>query len=303
MIRGIRSIVVLGAVGLGALPGCGHRVADSSQPHKATGDSSPPSIADSITGVARISIDGPTLILAVQRPVAGDSSHEATEADDDRSYYFGRAADFLEARGVRAVSFLADTVKVLQDGKDSSVVVGEGEPLVYFATPGRASRSFQGFDSDGDIIDAAAAYFWAGRVPGGGTDTLTPAMVSVDFVVTRPTVIAFLSRRALTAFSRIPPTLESDSARLVAQVDSLRGALDSGGVTLQITFQDRFTVLGRGAVDTIVPIRSGTAMGYYAANPDDWRTDIMAGFWPTSRLVSEINRYLNRTRSVATHRD
>ncbi len=277
-----------------------HAEEDQAKAFNRTSDTEPaPGRRDTTPATARITITGPTLVVAVRRPAADDTSHEGAEASDDRSFYAGRAADFLEARGVRSVFFAADTLHIEQDGKEVFVAVQEGEPLCYFTTPGHQPLSFYGFDSDADIIDAAATYFWGGEVPHGQRDTLTPQGVTVDFVVTRPTVIAFFSRRALNVSSAAPPVYP-DSARLVEQVASLRNSLDSSGVTLELTFKDRFTVLLRGAIDTVIPIRSGTAIGYYAASPRDWQTQIMGGFWPTPKLAGEIKTYLNRANRTGT---
>src|SRR6266567_5125352 len=245
-----------------------------------------------------ISIVGPTVLLAVRRSIGRDTTQEATEALGDWSFYFARAAEFLAARGVRAETMVADTLRIQEDGHQSAVVVPEAAPLYYFAEPGHQPRSFLGFDSDADLIEAAGRFFWAGVVPRGHGDTLTPQSVIVDFVITRPTVIAFFSRRTLN-LGRNAPAEYPDSARLVEQVASLRDTLDRNGVTLELTFKERFTVLVRGAVDTIAPAPSGATIGYYAANPQDWKTDFMVGLWPTPRLLSEINAYVHRLERAA----
>jgi len=188
---------------------------------------------------------------------------------------------------------LADTLRLQQGSKELLVVVPDGHPVCYLVAPGQAPLSVAGYDSDADLIEAAAKYFWAGVVPPGQADTLTPQTAGADFVISRPTVIAFFSRRTLH-FGRNPSANYLDSARLVEQVESLRDTLDSIGVTLELTFKERFTVLVRGAVDTIVPLRSGAVIGYYAVNPADWRPDFMIGLWPNARLLSDIDAYVHR---------
>jgi len=137
----------------------------------------------------------------------------------------------------------------------------------------------------------AAEYFWGGVLPRRRGDTLPPHTAAADFVISRPTVIAFFSRRRLTQ-GRDAPAFYADSAKLAEQVSALRDTLDRMGVTIALTFKEPFTVLVRGAVDTIW--MSGAVVGYYAVNPIDWQPLIMANFWSDAMLLSDIRQYLQR---------
>jgi len=244
---------------------------------------------------ATIRITTPTLIVAFPRPTAGDSTQDTFEAYNDWSFYADRAATFLKARGVRPMLLVVDTLDIINDGKESIVVVPRAAPLCYLVVPGRPPLQFNGYDSDADIIDAAGRYFWAGKVPRASTDTLTVEKVHADYVITRPTFIGFFSRRALRM--RGNPSEWPDSARLVDQVEHLRDSLAQRGIAIDFTFEDAFTVLIRGQVDTVRPVRSGGVVGYYVAHPDDWRQQLWVGPRTTSELVREIDDYVDHFRS------
>lgn len=251
--------------------------------------------ADSAT--AHIDIAGPTVIVAFPRPEPGDSSQSSFEAYGDWFFYARQAAAFLEARGVRPVQVVVDTLRITQDGKETVLPVPRDAPLCYFAAPAHRPHHFSGFDSHADIIDVASRYFWAGKVPLAQGDTLTPEKANADFVITRPTVIGFFSRRALRLWDGDPPEY-ADSVRLVQQVESLRDSLNHSGIAIAVTFKEPFTVLLRGAVDTIRPIQSGGVIGYYVAHPDDWaRRRLWIGLRSTPSLVREIAEYVDRLRS------
>ncbi len=246
----------------------------------------------------RIRIAGPTLIMAIKRSLPGEAltSQEANEALSDFGYYFGRAATFLEKRGVQATVAFADTLVLEQDKADSAIVVNEGQPLYYFAMPGKQPIHLIGADSDHDLLTIAADYFWANNVPPGRGDTLTPATATADFVVTRPTIIAYFSRRSLDIAYRghgPSPAEYPDSARLVRQVDSLKDSLGRAGIGIDLTFNSRFTVLVRGRVDTIALVPSGRRLGYYVASPEDWRTHYIDSFRATPELLGEIAKYFD----------
>ncbi len=249
------------------------------------------SAADTMPRVDTVKISGPTLILAVPRPARGHSPEEESEANDDLGAYFARAAKFLEARGVRSLGIATDTLRLRQDGKDLFAAVALERPRYFFAVPGKPPRSLNGFATDDELIAMAAEYFWAGVVPRRRGDTLTSQTAAVDFVISRPTVIAFFSRRRLN-LDRDAPAFYADSAKLAQQVAALRDTLDRIGVTIELTFKEPFTVLVRGAVDTIR--MSGPVIGYYAVNPADWQPRIMANFWSDALLLRDINDYLQR---------
>jgi len=304
MTESVQPIIV--ALALSALSGltCGPRPADAPDqtddpppPTTALRDSQPTSL-DTASATARIVITGPTVIVAFPRPEPGDSSHDSFEAYGDWFFYAGQAATFLDARGVRAVRVVVDTLRITHDGKETVLPVPRDAPLCYFATPGHRPHHVTGFDSHGDIIDVAAQYFWAGKVPLAAGDTLTPETANADFVITRSTVIAFFSRRALRRFYGDPPEYP-DSARLAQQVEYVRDSLDHSGITIAVTFKEPFTVFLRGAVDTMRPIQSGGVIGYYVADPDDWaRRRLWMGLRSTSSLVRDIGEYVDRLRST-----
>jgi len=246
--------------------------------------------ADTVPGTQLVTISGPTLIVAVPRP-APDQSEEASEAADDMGLYFARAAAFLEPRGVRAFGITADTLQLRQEGKDSITTVVLTRPRYFFIVPGKPPRTLSNFATDDELIAMATDYFWGGVVPRRPGDTLTAHTAAADFVISRPTVIAFFSRRRLN-FDRNPPAVYADSARLAEQVAALRDTLDRMGVTIELTFKVPFTVLVRGAVDTIRA--SGAVIGYSAVSPTDWQPLVMANFWPDAMLLSHIREYLQR---------
>jgi len=246
--------------------------------------------ADTMPGAQLVTISGPTLIVAVPRP-APDVSQEASEAADDRGLYFARAAAFLEPRGVRALGITTDTLRLRQEGKDSITTVVLSRPRYFFVVPGKPPRTLSDFATDDELIAMATDYFWGGVVPRRPGDTLTTQTAAADFVITRPTVIAVFSRRRLN-FDRNPPAFYADSAKLAQQVLALRDTLDRMGVTIELTFKEPFTVLARGAVDTVR--LSGTVIGYYAVSPTDWHPQIMANFWPDALLLSHIPQFLQQ---------
>jgi len=246
--------------------------------------------ADTMPPAAIVTISGPTLILAVRRP-APDQSEEASEAGDDLGRYFARAAEFLEPRGVRSLGIATDTLRLRQEGKDSIATVVLNRPRYFFVVPGKPPRSLSDFATDDELIAMAADYFWGGVVPRRPGDTLTAQTAAADFVISRPTVIAFFSRRRLN-LDRNPPAFYADSAKLAQQVAALRDTLARVGVTIELTFREPFTVLVRGAVDTIR--MSGPVIGYYAVNPTDWQPLIMANLWSDAMLLSHIHEYLER---------
>ncbi len=257
----------------------------------------PPQASD--TGSNRVTITSPTIIVAFPRPSptdsSGGSSQEASEAYDDWSYYADKALRFLKARGVHTVFLLTDTVRVIEHGQEIILPVSNG-PLVYFARQGRPGRELPGYDSDATIIDAAADYFWAGKVPNAVGDTLTAPNAHADFAVARPTIIAFFSRRDLEFDDRKWIGREyPDSARIVQQVESLRDSLDRSGVTIDLTFKHRFTVFERGRVDTI---RTQAVKGFYVTAPNDWGGQFWIGPRQTPELVQDIREYLNKLRST-----
>jgi len=249
-----------------------------------------PAAADTMTSAVTVTISGPTLILAVRRPGSGQSEEES-EAGDDLGHYFARAAEFLEPRGVRSLGIATDTLRLRQEGKDSVATVVLNRPRYFFVVPGKPPRSLSEFATDDELIAMAVDYFWGGVVPRRPGDTLTAHTAAADFVISRPTVIAFFSRRRLN-FDRNPPAVYADSAKLAQQVAVLRDTLDREGVTIELTFRVPFTVLVRGAVDTIRMI--GPVIGYYAVNPTDWQPLIMANFWSDAMLLSHIHEYLGR---------
>ena len=246
--------------------------------------------ADTLPGTQLVTISGPTLIVAVPRPVH-DASEEESEATDDMGHYFARAAEFLEPRGVRAFGIVADTLRLRQEGKDSITTVVLTRPRYFFVLPGKPPRTLSDFATDDELIAMATDYFWGGVVPRRPGDTLTAHTAAADFVISRPTVIAVFSRRRLN-FDRNPPAFYADSARLAQQVVALRDTLDRMGVTFELTFKEPFTVLARGAVDTVR--LSGSVIGYYAVSPTDWAPRIMANFWPDALLLSHIPEYLHQ---------
>ena len=248
--------------------------------------------ADTMPSAQLVTISGPTLIVAVPRP-APDQSEEASEAGDDMGHYFARAAEFLEPRGVRALGITTDTLRLRQEGKDSIATVVLNRPRYFFVVPGKPPRTLNDFATDDELIAMAAEYFWGGVVPRRPGDTLTAQTAAADFVISRPTVIAFFSRRRLN-FDRNPPAVYADSAKLAQQVVALRDTLDRMGVTIELTFKEPFTVLVRGAVDTIR--MSGTVIGYYAVSPTDWQPLIMANYWSDAMLLSHIHEYLERSK-------
>ena len=248
--------------------------------------------ADTMPAAQLVTISGPTLIVAVPRP-APDQSEEASEAGDDMGHYFARAAEFLEPRGVRALGITTDTLRLRQEGKDSIATVVLNRPRYFFVVPGKPPRTLNDFATDDELIAMAAEYFWGGVVPRRPGDTLTAQTAAADFVISRPTVIAFFSRRRLN-FDRNPPAVYADSAKLAQQVVALRDTLDRMGVTIELTFKAPFTVLVRGAVDTIR--MSGTVIGYYAVSPTDWQPLIMANYWSDAMLLSHIHEYLERSK-------
>jgi len=252
-------------------------------------------VADSAT--ARITITGPTIIVAFPRPEPNDSSHDSFEAYSDWLFYARQATNFLVHRGVRSLQAVADTLRVMQDGKETVLLTSREAPLCYLAAPGRPSQHFSGYDSHADIINAAVVYFWDGKAPVARGDTLTAEAVNADFAVIRPTVIAYFSRRMLN-FGRRGSMEYPDSARLLQQVEYLRDSLDRNGVTITMTSKEPFTVFGRGSVDTVRPVGAGGVVGYYVAAPDDWGRHIWVGLRSTPELVQEIRAYLHRARST-----
>jgi len=248
--------------------------------------------ADTMPSAQLVTISGPTLLLAVPRP-APDQSEEASEAGDDMGHYFVRAAEFLEPRGVRALGITTDTLRLRQEGKDSIATVVLNRPRYFFVVPGKPPRTLSDFATDDELIAMATDYFWGGVVPRRPGDTLTAHTATADFVISRPTVIAFFSRRRLN-LDRNAPAFYADSAKLAQQVAALRDTLDRMGVTIELTFKEPFTVLVRGAVDTIR--MSGPVIGYYAVNPTDWQPLIMANLWADAMLLSHIHEYLERSK-------
>jgi len=248
------------------------------------------SAADTMPGARLVTVSGPTLILAIRRP-ARSESEEASEAGDDMGRYFARAADFLEPRGIRSLAVTTDTLRIRQEGKDSVATVVLNRPRYFFVAPGKPPRSLSDFATDDELIAMAADYFWGGVVPRRPGDTLTAQTGAADFVISRPTVIAVFSRRRLN-FDRNPPAFYADSAKLAQQVAALRDTLDRMGVTIELTFKEPFTVLARGAVDTIR--LSGAVIGYYAVSPTDWDPKIMVNYWPDALLLSHIREFVQR---------
>ena len=241
----------------------------------------PPQVGD--TASNRVTITGPTVVVAFPRISPADSSSEDVSTTyDDWSHYAGKALRFLKAREVHTVFLMTDSVRVSQDGREFILPVSN-EPLVFLATPRRTGRELRGgIGSDADIIDLAANYFWNGRVPNAVGDTLTAETARADFAITRPTIIAFF------------PRPDPDSARIAERVEHLRDSLDRRGVTILLTFKHRFTVFERGRVDTI---QASGYRGFYVTAPDAWSGELWIGPRSDEELVHEIQEYLTELRS------
>ncbi len=245
----------------------------------------------------RIHITGPTVILAVSRSLAHDavSSQEANEGLGDVTFYFGRAASFLEDRGVRSVIVAVDTLVIEQDNTDTTIVI-ETEPLYYVTTPGKHAVYLFGIDGDHELVSLAVNYFWGGKVPVGRGDTLTAATAAADFVVTRPTIIGYFSRRMLDISYRghgPSPAIYGDSSLLVDELQALRDTLNSAGIDVEIALRNRFTVFGRGRVDSISLSGMGRTLGYFVAAPDNWRTRYIDAYRPRVELIQELRSFLD----------
>ena len=245
----------------------------------------------------RIHITGPTVILAVRRSLAHDavSSEEANEALGDFTFYFGRAASFLEDRGVQSMIEAVDTLVIEQDNTDTTIVV-ETEPLYYVTTSGKHAVHLFGIDSDHELVSLAVNYFWGGKVPVGRSDTLTAATAAADFVVTRPTIIGYFSRRMLDISYRghgSSPAIYGDSSLLVDELQALRDTLNRAGIDVEIVLRNRFTVLIRGRIDSISLSGMGRTLGYFVAGPDNWRTRYIDAYRPRVELIQELRSFLD----------